>query len=105
MVSGGLSASDDEEDFRPVADDAPRFIPEYEPVHYRYRLYLGAALVVLIGLLVFVAWRNNAASSDGTAPGVHHPESLPAFPPSTQPAASTSPQLTGMKAPPPQTPP
>jgi hypothetical protein len=100
-----LNPGHDEEDFRPVARDAPRFIPEYEPVHYRYRLYVGAALAVLIGLLVFVAWRNNAVSSDGTAPGVHHPGSLPALPPSTQPAASSSPQVSGMKAPPPQSPP
>ena len=103
--SSRLSAGDDEEDFRPVAEDATRFIPEYEPVHYRYRLYVGAALAVLIGLLVFVAWRNNAVSSDGTAPGVHHPGSLPALPPSTQPAASSSPQVSGMKAPPLQSPP
>ena len=103
--SASLNASNDEEDFRPVAEDAPRFIPEYEPVHYRYRLYVGAALAVLIGLLVFVAWRNNAVSSDGTAPGVHHPASLPALPPSTQPTASSSPQGSAMKAPPPQSPP
>ena len=101
--SASLNTGND--DFRPVAEDAPRFIPEYEPVHYRYRLYVGAALAVLIGLLVFVAWRNNAVSSDGTAPGVHHPGSLPALPPSTQPTASSSPQASGMKAPPPQSPP
>jgi len=100
-----LSASHDEEDFRPGAEDAPRFIPEYEPVHYRYRLYVGAALAALILLLVFVAWRNNAVSSDGTAPGVNHPASLPALPPSTQPTASSSPQGSAMKAPPPQSPP
>jgi hypothetical protein len=103
--SASLNSSNDEEDFRPVAEDAPRFIPEYEPVHYRYRLYVGAALAVLIGLLVFVAWRNNAVSSDGTAPGVHHPGSLPALPPSTQPTASSSPQVSDTKAPPPQSPP
>jgi hypothetical protein len=96
--SASRSAGNDEEDFRQVAEDAPRFIPEYEPVHYRYRLYVGAALAVLIGLLVFVAWRNNAVSSDGTAPGVHRPGSLPALPPST----SSSPQVSVMKAPPPQ---
>src|SRR5260370_24513218 len=98
MLSAGLSASDDEEDFRPVADDAPRFVPEYEPVHYRYRLYVGAALAVLIGLLVFVPLRHNAASSDGTAQGGHHAGALPALPPSTQPTASSSPQGSGMKA-------
>jgi hypothetical protein len=105
MLSAGLSARDDEEDFHSVAEDAPRFIPEYERVHYRYRLYLGAGLAVLIGLLVFVAWRNNAASSDGTAEGGHHPVSLPALPPSTQPTASSSPQGSGVKATPAQSPP
>jgi hypothetical protein len=103
--SASRSAGHDEEYFRPVvAEDAPRFIPQYEPVHYRYRLYVGAALAVLIGLLVFVAWRNNAVSS-GTAPGVHRPGSLPALPPSTPPTASSSPQESVMKAPPPQSPP
>ena len=102
MLSAGLSASDDEEDFRSVAGDVPRFVPEYQPVHYRYRLYVGAALAVLIGLLVFVGWRNNAASSDGTAQGGRHPGSLPALPPSTQVTASSSPQGSGMKAAPPQ---
>jgi hypothetical protein len=105
MLSAGLSASDDEEDFHSVAEDAPRFIPEYEPVHYRYRLYLGAGLAVLIGLLVFVAWRNNAASSEGTAEGGRHPVSLPALAPSTQPTASSSPQGSGVKATPAQSPP
>ena len=103
--SVGLNPGNAEEDFGPVAVDAPRFIPEYEPVHHRYRLYVGAALAVLIGLLVFVAWRNNAFSSDGTAPGVQHPGSLPALPPSTQPAASSSPPVSDMKAPPAQSPP
>jgi len=103
--SASLNPGNAEEDFRAVAEDAPRFIPEYEPVHYRYRLYVGAALAVLIGLLVFVAWRNYAVSWDGTASGVHHPGSVPALPPSTQPAASSSPQVSGMKAPPPQSPP
>jgi len=101
-TSSILSVSDDEEGFRPVAEDAPRFIPEYEPVHYRYRLYVGAALAVLIGLLLFVAWRNNAVSSDGTGQGLRHPGPLPALPPSTQPAASSSPQVSDMKAPRPE---
>ena len=105
MLSAGLSASDDEEDFHSVAEDAPRFIPEYERVHHRYRLYLGAGLAVLIGLLVFVAWRNNAASSEGTAERGHHPVSLPALAPSTQPTASSSPQGSGVKATPAQSPP
>ncbi len=94
-LNPSLSASDDEEDFRPVAGDALRFIPEYEPVHYRYRLYLGAALAVLIGLLVFVAWRNNAVSSDGTAQGVHHANRAVA-PPRQSPAA---PPLAANRAP------
>jgi hypothetical protein len=105
-LDASLGASDDEEALRPVAGDAPRFIPEYEPVRYRYRLYVGAALAALIGLLVFAAWRINAVSSDGTAPGVQQPAPLPALPPSTQPTASSSPQGSAMKVPPPpQSPP
>ena len=37
--------------------DAPKLMPAYEPVPYRYRIYVGAALAVLIGALVYVAWR------------------------------------------------
>lgn len=103
-ASSILGISDDDESFRSAAEDAPRFIPEYEPVHYRYRLYIGAALAVVIGLLVFAAWRNNAVSSDGTGQGVQHPGSLPALPTSAQPTASSSPQASGTKTSPPERP-
>ena len=42
---------------------APQLMPEYEPVPYRYRIYVGAALAILIAALVYIAWRGTQASS------------------------------------------
>ena len=42
---------------------APKLMPEYEPVPYRYRIYVGAALAVLIAVLVYIAWRGTQAPS------------------------------------------
>ena len=43
--------------------DGPQLMPVYEPVPYRYRIYVGAAVAVLIGALVYVAWRGPQTSS------------------------------------------
>jgi hypothetical protein len=42
---------------------APKLMPEYEPVPYRYRMYVGAALAVLIAALVYIAWRGTQVPS------------------------------------------
>jgi hypothetical protein len=42
---------------------APKLMPEYEPVPYRYRIYVGAALAVLIAALVYIAWRGTQVPS------------------------------------------
>jgi hypothetical protein len=41
--------------------DAPRLIPEYEPIPYRYRMYVGIALAILVAGLVYVAWQGTHA--------------------------------------------
>src|SRR5258708_16933887 len=53
-------------------DELPHFAIEPEPVTYRYRLYVGAALTILLVTLVYMAWRGTKAIS-GTA----RPEPVP----------------------------
>ena len=67
---------------------------ESEPVRYRYRLYLGAALAILIAFLVFRASRGTKAISGaaGAQPAVSG--TIPAAPPAAT-AASAQPSPTG----------
>jgi hypothetical protein len=48
-------------------NDYPRFAVEPESAPYRYRIYIGAALVLVIGLLVYKAWHGTGALSSGIA--------------------------------------
>jgi zinc-ribbon domain len=48
--------------------DYPSFAMEPESRPYRYRIYIGAALAVIIGLLVYKAWHGTGALSSGMAP-------------------------------------
>lgn len=45
--------------------DIPSFAVEAESVPYRYRLYIGALLAVMLGVLVYMAWRGTTAFSGG----------------------------------------
>ncbi len=47
----------------PPRPDLPSLIPEDEPVPYRYRMYVGAAVAILISALVYIAWHGAAAWS------------------------------------------
>ncbi len=49
--------------FTPHDDDLPQFAREPEPVPYRYRLYVGTILAVLLVLLVYMSWRGTRAMS------------------------------------------
>jgi hypothetical protein len=71
-------------------DELPHFAIEPEPVPYRYRLYVGAALTILLVSLVYMAWRGTKAIS-GTA----RPEPVPSkvMPP---PPAATAQQPRAM---------
>ncbi len=53
-------------------DELPHFAIEPETVPYRYRLYVGVALTILLVTLVYMAWRGTKAIS-GTA----RPEPVP----------------------------
>ena len=70
----------------------------------RYRIYVGLALAIILGLLVYTAWRNNAAFwSSGTAPS-SLPQAVPSpaesEPPTPTPAPSTRKAATPRATPP-----
>jgi hypothetical protein len=44
-------------------NDLPHFARQREPVPYRYRLYVGTILAVLLVLLVYMSWRGTKAMS------------------------------------------
>ena len=80
--------------------EVPKFIPEYDPVSYRYRIYIEALLAVLIAALVYMGWRGtqvwsrNAHTLPEAAPSAQTrrptPEPPPK-PPKTDAAATTAP--------------
>lgn len=43
--------------------DASKLISNYEPAPYRYRIYLGAGLALLMGFLVYTGWRQTVGGS------------------------------------------
>jgi hypothetical protein len=59
------SAYDDPRDYPWRSDvDAPQFMPVYEPVPYRYRIYVGTAVALLITALIYIAWHGTQATSE-----------------------------------------
>jgi hypothetical protein len=48
-----------------VRNDYPRFAVESESAPYRYRLYIGVALALVIGLLLYKAWHGTGFLSSG----------------------------------------
>jgi hypothetical protein len=65
--------------------DVPSFAVEAESVPYRYRLYIGALLAVMLGVLVYMAWRGTTAFSGGQ-------QSAPARAIPAAPAAEPAPE-------------
>lgn len=59
--------------------DFSQFDVAPEPLTYRYRIYVGAVLAILLAVLVYMAWRGTAALSGGaqSAPS----RAVPATPP------------------------
>ena len=45
----------------PTANDGPSLMPEYAPESYRYRIYLGVALALLLSVFIYMAWRSTLA--------------------------------------------
>jgi hypothetical protein len=75
-------------------DDVPHFAVEREPVPYRYRLYVGLGLAILLALLIYMARRGTEALSGGA-------QSPPSrVIPAAQPGAATAeaPTATGKAA-------
>jgi hypothetical protein len=76
-------------------EDLPSFAVESESVPYRYRLYIGVALVVLLAALVYMAWHGTPDSSGDASQSVPS-RVIPAAPPRSpsttaqQPAAPRS---------------
>jgi hypothetical protein len=70
--------------------EPPHFPVEPEPVPYRYPVYVGAALVVLLMLLVYMAWRGTKAISGATVPQSAASKAIPPAPaPASAPQPST----------------
>jgi hypothetical protein len=78
----------------PPPEDTPAeftMLSEYQPDpdHHPYRIYVGLGVAILLGLLVYVTWRNNSAFwSSGSAPAAL-PQAVPAAK-SEAPAAATA---------------
>lgn len=77
----------------PSEDSRAEFsmLAEYqsEPASHSYRIYVGAAVAILLGLLVYMTWRSNTAFwSSGAAPSAL-PQAVPAA--KSEPAAAPEP--------------
>jgi TPR repeat protein len=64
-------------------------MPEYEPESYRYRVYLGVALAILLSVFIYMAWRSTLA---GRSASHQLPAPIPAAAPEAveQPASSSN---------------
>src|SRR5579872_2000479 len=69
--------------------DIPSFAVEPEPVPYRYRVYVGTALAILLGVLLYMAWRGTTTFTGGavSAPS----RAIPAAPPAAPTTAAAEP--------------
>jgi hypothetical protein len=79
-------------------EDLPSFAVESPSRPYRYRLYLGVALILLLPVLVYMAWRRTDALSGAAATHPALSRAVPAESP--DPAVATNPpSATGSSAP------
>jgi hypothetical protein len=81
-------------------DDLPSFAREPEPVPYRYRLYIGIVLAVLLGGLIYVAKRGDIFSTSQESPAARIvPAEQPAAPVAPAPVAAEDSTHTSPAAP------
>ena len=79
----------------PPERDFPSFGIEPKPVPYRYRLYVGVVLAILLVALVYMAWRGTTAISGTSGPQAIPSKVIPPAPaasaqqPRTTPSASS----------------
>jgi hypothetical protein len=64
----------------------PHFDIEPDGASYRYRLYVGVAVAILLAVLVYMGWRGTTALSSSASPQ----SALPAAVPAAQPAPTAS---------------
>jgi hypothetical protein len=83
----------DEPAWRPPENQIPHFAMEPEPDSHRFRLYAGVVLVVLIGLLVYMARRGTTAISSTSGPQPVPSKVIPPAP-STREDAVQQPRAT-----------
>ncbi len=67
-------------------DDLPQFARQAEPVPFRYRIYLGLAIVVVLGALIYMARRGDVFSGSQQSPAA---KAIPAQPAAVPPEAAT----------------
>lgn len=81
-----------------AVDDGPKLLPDYEPVPYRYRVYLGAVLALLLSTLLYMAWRSTQAGLRISHP---LPSAAPAATPdlAAQPPTPAAPKADSPKGP------
>jgi len=87
--SGAFGSYDAEGDsmWLPAEGDLPSFAIEPEPVPYRYRLYVGVTLAILLSLLIYMSWRGTKAISSNSSPQSVPSKVMPPAPVASVPAA------------------
>lgn len=104
-LSGGYQPVTVDEQNQPYDDLAalraqhvPQFALEPRPVPYRYRLYVGIVLAVLLGALFYVGWRGTLGSHSAAlipapqpAPAASEPSSAAPSAPATAPEENSNP--------------
>lgn len=73
-----------EPDRGPSENQIPHFAMQAEPGSSPYRLYVGVVLVVLIGLLLYMAWRGTTAISSTSGPQPFPSKVIPPAPGATE---------------------
>jgi hypothetical protein len=88
---GGYARHDATEPEWSIPDaDLPQFAVEQVSVPYRYRLYIGIALALLLAVLVYMGWHGTKGSSGDTS-GSRAARVMPAVPPAAPPVATQEP--------------
>jgi len=72
-------------------DDLPHFARQAEPVPYRYRIYLGLAIMIVLGAFIYMARRGDVFSGSQQSPAA---KAIPEQPAAAPPEAATPPSST-----------
>ena len=92
--STGYVRDDASESEWPIPEtDLPHFAVESESAPYRYRLYIGVAVAVLLGGLLYMAWHGRPGSSGDLSESAPS-RVIPAAPPSVAASSAQQPAAT-----------